>query len=227
MEKNLEALAGCPLFAGIPEEDLSSMLRCLGANVSRYDRGGTVIPEGGPARYVGIVLSGSVQIVQIDYFGNRSIVGGAGPSELFGESFACAGADSMPVSAVAAEPSQIMLIDCRRILHTCGSACAFHQRMIFNLLKVVAGKNIAFQQKIEVTSKRTTRGKLIAYLTQQGKRHNSSSFTIPYNRQELADYLEVERSGLSVELGKLRRQGLIETEGKRFRILRDLEGHRP
>lgn len=224
MENSLEALRSCPLFDGIAEKDIPSMLRCLGANVSRYDKGETVIAEGDPARYVGIVLRGTVQIVQIDYFGNRSIVAGAGPSELFGESFACAGAASVPVSAVAAEPAQVMLIDCLKITGTCGSACAFHQRMILNLLKVVAEKNLMFHQKVEVTSKRSTRGKLIAYLLQQGKRHNSSCFEIPYNRQELADYLEVERSGLSVEIGKLRKQGLIETEGKRFQILKNLEG---
>lgn len=223
MENYLEALRGCPLFAGITGEEILSMLRCLDANVSRYGRGETVLAEGAPAKSMGIVLRGTVQIVQIDYFGNRSIVAGIGPSGLFGESFACAGAASIPVSAVAAEPSQVMLIQCRKIIGACGNACAFHQRLILNLLKVVAEKNLVFQQKIEVTSKRSTRGKLIAYLLQQGKRHNSSSFEIPYNRQELADYLEVERSGLSVEIGKLRKQGLIETDGKRFHILKNLE----
>lgn len=223
MEKTQEALRNCPLFAGLADKDLQSMLRCLGANISRYDKGEAVIAEGDPARDVGIVLEGAVQIVQIDYFGNRSIVAGAGPSEIFGESFACAGASSVPVSVVAAEPTQVMLIDCLRIISTCSSACDFHQRMILNLLRVVAEKNLVFHQKIEVMSKRSTREKLIAYLLQQGKQHNSSSFAIPYNRQELADYLEVERSGLSVEIGKLRKQGLIETEGKRFRILKNLE----
>lgn len=226
MENLLETLRRCPLFDGIAAAELPSMLRCLGAKAVRYDKGETVIAEGDPARYVGIVLSGTVQIERNDCWGNRSIVAGIGPSELFGESFACAGVAAIPVSAVAAGPAQVMLLDCVRITSVCSSACGFHQRMILNLLRVVAEKNLVFHQKLEVTSKRSTREKLIAYLLQQGKRQNSSSFAIPYNRQELADYLGVERSGLSVEIGKLRKQGLIETEGKRFRILKNLETQR-
>ncbi|WP_325214291.1 Crp/Fnr family transcriptional regulator [Oscillibacter sp.] len=223
MENFLEALGDCPLFEGIAPEDIGAVLRCLGTKTSLYGKGETIIAEGEPAKYVGIVLSGVVQIVQVNYFGNRSIVAGVGSAELFGESFACAGAISVPVSAVAAEPAWVMLIDCARIVNTCTSACAFHQRMLLNLLKVVAAKNLVFHQKIEVTSKRSTREKLVTYLLQQAKRSRSGCFEIPYNRQELADYLGVDRSGLSVEIGKLRRLGLIDAKGKRFKILKELE----
>ncbi|MCI9003138.1 MAG: Crp/Fnr family transcriptional regulator [Oscillibacter sp.] len=223
MENFLEALGDCPLFEGITREDIEAVLQCLRAKTSRYGKGETIIAEGEPAKYVGIVLSGAVQIAQVDYFGNRSIVAGVGPAELFGESFACARAVSVPVSAVAAEPASVMLIDCARIVSTCTSACAFHQRMLLNLLKVVAAKNLVFHQKIEVTSKRSTREKLATYLLQQAKRSHSGCFEIPYNRQELADYLGVDRSGLSVEIGKLRHLGLIDVKGKRFKILKELE----
>ena len=223
MENFLELLEHCPLFDGIRQADIAAMLQCLGARVLRCSKGETILAEGAPAKYVGIVLSGAVQIVRVDYFGNRSIIARAGPAELFGESFACAGVISMPVTATATEPTQVLLIDCVRITSSCGRACAFHQQVILNLLKVIAEKNLAFHQKIEVTSKRTTREKLVTYLSQQAKRYNSSSFEIPYNRQDLADYLGVDRSGLSVEIGKLRRQGLIEARGREFIILEALE----
>lgn len=118
----------------------------------------------------------------------------------------------------ATEAAQVMLIDCLRITHPCGSQCPFHQQMILNLLRIVAAKNLVFHQKIEVTSKRTTREKLMTYLTLQAKGQGSLEFDIPYDRQELADYLEVDRSGLSAEIGKLRRQGVIEADRSRFKL---------
>lgn len=219
MKKYFEVLQSCPLFQGISAQDLPAVLGCLGAKISSYDKGETIIAEGEPARYVGIVLSGAVQIIRVDYFGNRSIVAGIEPAELFGESFACAGIASIPVSAVTMEQTRVMLIDCRKITCSCSNSCGFHQQMIFNLLQVVARKNLIFHEKIEITSKRSTRGKLVAYLLLQAEKNQSNCFEIPYNRQELADYLEVERSGLSVEIGKLCRQGVIEAERQKFKIL--------
>lgn len=222
MEKYFAILRNCPLFYSISEQNLSAMLHCLGARIVHYDKGATIMAEGDEARYVGIVLLGAVQIVRVDYFGNRSIVAEIGPVELFGESFACAGVTSIPVNAVAVEPAQVMLIDCRKITHSCSNACEFHQQIIYNLLKVVAEKNLIFHQKIEVTSKRSTREKLMAYLLLQAKKSHSNCFEIPYNRQELADYLEVDRSGLSVEIGKLCRQGVITAERNRFQVIANI-----
>ena len=110
-------------------------------------------------------------------------------------------------------------MDCRRITTTCSSACSFHSRIIFNLLGLVAANNLVFDQKIQITSQRTTREKLMAYLVNQAKLNGSSSFTIPYDRQSLADYLEVDRSGLSSEISKLRKEGILESEKNRFTLL--------
>ena len=219
MNKFFPVLANCPLFDGIDPRDLPAMLGCLGARVCGYEKNQPVFREGEPARYVGIVLSGGVQVVREDYYGNRSIVAHIGPSELFGESFACAGIRALPVSAMAAEASQIMLIDCQRITTSCSSTCIFHNKMIFNLLKVVAQKNLVFHQKIEITSKRTTREKLMAFLMTQAKQHKASSFTIPYDRQGLADYLGVDRSAMAAEISKLRREGIIACEKSHFQLL--------
>jgi len=219
MKKYLNILKVCPLFYGIAEENLLRMLTCLGARVEFFDKKYTVIAEGNPAKFVGIVLSGSVQIMMTDYYGNRSIVGHSEASQVFGEAFACAEVRKMPVSIVANEPSEIMFIDCTHILHTCTNNCGFHQQLIFNMMKNLAVKNIQFHQKIEVTSKRSTREKLMTYLMLCAKKAGKSSFDIPFDRQELADFLGVERSGLSVEIGKLKKEGIINTRKKYFELL--------
>ena len=219
MKKYLEILKKCPLFFGIEDEKLLTMLNCLSAKVVSFDKKYTVLAEGTPAKYIGVVLTGSAQILQIDYYGNRSILGNVGPSEVFNEAFACAETKAVPVTVIANEPSEIMLIDCSHILHTCQNNCGFHQQLIFNLMKDLAMKTIIFHQRIEVTSKRTTREKLLAYLFLQAKKADSPEFTIPFDRQELADYLEVDRSGLSAEISKLKNEGIINCNRSRFELL--------
>ena len=220
MEKSLEILKTCPLFSGVQESDLEAMLACLGAKQLEAGKGNTIFHEGDPAVYVGIVLSGAIRVIREDYYGNRSIVAHMGPGEVFGESFACAGVQALPVSVVAEENSSYLLINCKRITVSCTNACSFHSRMIYNLLQMVARKNLVFNQKLEITSKRTTREKLMAYLMNQAKLQGKEEFTIPYDRQALADYLEVDRSGLSVEISKLRKEGRILCDKNRFQLLR-------
>lgn len=219
MKKYLEIFEKCPLFDRIEEQDLLRMLGCLGAKVESFDKKYTIMAEGNPAKYIGIVLSGSAQIVQNDYYGNRSILSRIGPAEMFAEAFACARIQTIPVSVIANEPCEVMLIDSDHILHTCQNNCGFHQQLIFNLMKDLAAKAILFHQKIEIIAKRTTRDKLMAYLMFQAKKTGSNRFSIPFDRQELADYLEVDRSGLSAEISKLRREGVLESHKKEFELL--------
>lgn len=216
MKNYLDVLQKCPLFAQIEEENLLRMLVCLGARVESFDKKYTIIAEGNPAKYIGIVLSGSVQIIRIDYYGNRSILSEIGVSEVFAEAFACAEVPSIPVTVIANEPCDIMLIDCGHILHTCSNNCGFHQQLIFNLMKDLATKTIMFHQKIEITSKRSTREKLLTYLMFQAQKAGKNRFQIPFDRQELADYLEVDRSGLSAEISRLRKEGVLESDRNEF-----------
>ena len=219
MKKHLEILRKCPLFRQIEDENLIRMLGCLGAKVETFDKKYTIFAEGSPAKYIGIVLSGSAQIVQVDYYGNRSILSGIEPSEVFAEAFACAEVRSIPVTVIANEPCEVMLIDCNHVLHTCTNSCGFHQQLIFNLMKDLAKKTLMFHQRIEITSKRSTREKLLTYLMLQAKKANSNRFDIPFDRQELADYLEVDRSGLSAEISKMRKEGMIECKKNHFELL--------
>ena len=215
-----DILYTCPLFADIAKEDLSAMLSCLNARTISAEKGGYLLKEGSPALYVGILLSGRAQVVRTDYFGNRSIVVSIQSGELFAEAFACADVDMLPVSVEAVEPSTALLIDCRRIMNPCCHACAFHSQLIFNLLKMIAVKNLTMHQKAEITSKRTTREKLMTYLTLQAKQADSDRFTIPFDRQALADYLGVDRSGLSAEMSRLKQEGFINYYKNSFHLKR-------
>ena len=219
MKKYIDIIGKCALFSGISREDILNMLSCLEARIITAAKKQVIFAEGDEAKSMGVVLRGKVRIIREDYYGNRSIVAEVEPGELFAETVAAAGAERMPVSAVAAEESEVMLIDCRRVLYQCGKGCSFHNKLVGNLVQVVAKKNMILNQKIDIISKRTTREKLMTFLLSEAKKKNAGEFDIPYNRQELADYLGVERSALSAEIARMRRDGLIESEKSRFRLL--------
>ena len=222
MKKYFEVLKKCPLFVSVKDEELSALLGCLGVKIDSFDEKYTIFREGNPAKYFGIVLSGKVMTVTTDYYGNRSIVSESGPSELFGEEFACCEMSAIPVSVIASEPCEVMLVECRRVLTACSHSCRHHHTMIYNLMKDLAEKNISYHERMEIISKRTTRDKLIAYLLGEARRAGSPSFDIPFDRQELADYLEVDRSGLSSEIGKLVREGVLKSTREHFELLDEI-----
>jgi CRP-like cAMP-binding protein len=218
MVKYLSALKSCPLFSDITEKELDSMLSCLDAIEKTYEKNAFIFLAGQPAQAVGIVLTGSVTIQHEDFWGNRAILMRLGPGEMFAEAFSCAGSKNLPVSAEAAEKTTIMLMDCRRIITTCSSACVFHTLLIRNLLNVLAQKNILLTRKIEHLTKHSTREKLLSYLSAQAQLAGAGRFDIPFNRQELADYLSVDRSAMSSELGKMRDEGLLSFERNHFEL---------
>lgn len=183
MKKYLEILCKCRLFQNMENESITAMLSCLGAELRSYSKNQNIFTEGETVSHIGIILSGTAQIVRVDFYGNRSIVTNIEPLQLFWESLACTETNSIPVNVIAEKECEVMLIDCRKILHPCSNACEFHSQMIFNLMKEIAAKNLLLNQKIEIISKRTTREKLMTYLMIQAKQHGSSSFTIPYDRQ--------------------------------------------
>ena len=212
-------LASATLFEGIAKGDLPGMLRCLDARAAAYEAGETVFLAGDAVRGVGIVCSGEVQVLREDIFGNRTIQAQLTQGEIFGETLACARVEVLPVSVVATTPSEILIIDYRRIVTTCTSSCAFHKFLIENMLGILAGKNLMLNRKIEVLSARTTRAKLTAYLSSQAQRTGSARFRIPFDRQELADYLAVDRSAMSTEMGRMRDEGLLRFKRNEFELL--------
>ena len=220
MRSELEALLACPLFDGVDRADAESMLSCMRGRVISVEKGEPIFLADSPAEYVGILLEGGARVQREDFYGNRTIQASLRPGELFGEVFACAGVGRLPVSVEATANSRVMLIQMRRIIEVCPSACAFHNRVVLNLLRVMAAKNLQLNRKLEITSRRTTREKLMAYLMGQAKAAGAERFVIPFDRQGLADYLGVDRSALSAEIGKLRREGVIESDRSSFRLLK-------
>lgn len=222
MKKNFEGLKNVyefEIFRGIKAEEMEAMLQCLNAKSSSFKKGEAIMLEGDPASCMGIVISGQADIIKEDYYGNRSIMAKVDAGELFGEVFACAGADAMPVSVFAAENCRIMFMDCGKVIRTCSRSCPFHGTLISNLLRIVSEKALFLNRKIDFLSKRRTREKLLAFLSSQAKQAGKSDFTIPFNRQELADFLCVERSAMSAELSRMKRDGLIDYDRSRFRLL--------
>lgn len=191
-----------PLFQNILPEDIPVMLKRLHAYTKSYPKEEYIRHAGDPADFIGIVESGSIHVLQDDYYGNRNITASISEGSLFGEAFVCAGIPHLPVDIVAAEDCNIMFLNGKKLLNTCDNGCEFHHTLIRNLLGIVAQNNMYLNQKIKYISRKTTREKLIAYLTDQAKMKGSNDFTISFNRQELADYLGVERSAMSAELGQ-------------------------
>lgn len=218
MQKYISSVKFNPLFGKISDADLPSLLSCLSATVRSYEKGEMIFAAGQKAENVGLVCSGKVHVFFEDYMGNRNIISPLDEGDLFGEAFACAGTQRLPVSVMAVARSEIMLIDYKKIVSTCPTTCEFHSKLIENMLGIVAAKNVALSQKMEILSKRNTREKIIAYLSAQALRAGSRKFTIPLDRQGLADYLCVERSAMSVELSKMQREGLIRTNKSEFEI---------
>lgn len=219
--ENLDAIHCSSLFAGIDESDLRPLLLCLGAWTKDYKKGEYVFSSGDSVSQVYIVVSGRVQLTKDDVFGNRMLLETIINGGIFAEAFACVGVGNIGVSAMCVTDCRIMLADYRKLITTCSSACAFHSRLVQNMMLVLAQKNLNLEEKIEHLSKRTTREKLLSYLSAQSQRFGSMNFNIPYNRQELADYLCVERSAMSHELAKMKRDGLIDYHKNTFRLLKN------
>lgn len=218
MKKYVPILKTSPLFFHIEEDNISDMLTCLSARKKSLRKEEYIWTAGDQITQVGIVLSGSVHIIKEDYWGNRSILAKLVPGEIFGESFAFAGIDKSPVSVATYEPTEILLVSTKKIITACPNTCPHHASLIDNMLKIMADKNRMLTQKIELLIKRTTREKLLSYLSVQAVSENSSSFHIPFNRQELADYLSVDRSAMSNELCKLRNEGLLTFRKNHFEL---------
>jgi CRP-like cAMP-binding protein len=206
------------LFSGINEGDLERLLRCLSAVSTVYEKNDFIFLAGEAVSSVGLVLSGSVNVIKEDFWGSRSIIAKLHSGELFAESFSCAKVKAIPVSVVAAEKCEVMLIKYPGIVRTCVSSCQFHNTLIQNMLNITASKNIKLTQKIEYMTKKTTKEKLLAYLSARALEAGGSSFDIPFNRQELADYLSVDRSAMSNVLCKMRDEGLLKFNKNHFEL---------
>lgn len=219
MKQYYSLLRTISLFEGIKEIDYPPLLDCLNAKVQHYDKNQIVFLKDEDSVFVGILLSGQAQVMKEDYFGNRFLLTNLDQGSLFGETFVCADIKKLPVSVITTAESNILFINYRRLTTSCTNACDFHGRMIKNMLRILAMKNLMLNQKLEFVTKRSTREKLLAYLSYEAQKAEKNRFIIPYNRQELADYLSVDRSAMSAELSRLRDEGKIKFYKSEFEIL--------
>ena len=216
---NYRFLAQTPLFQETSPQEIEAMLACLGSDVRRYQRGQIIYRAGDVVHALGMVLSGSVLIEIDDVWGNTTVLDCAGPGHIFAETYACLPDEPLMVHVKAAEACQILFLNVGRVLQICPSSCGHHITLVQNLLALSAQKNLNLSRKIFHTAPKTIRGRLLSYLSDQSVRSGSRSFTIPFNRQQLADYLNVDRSALSNELSKMQREGLIRVERNQFVLL--------
>lgn len=216
MKDFLPVIRSSQLFSGISEDELTAMLVCLKAEKKDFPKEAFVLRAGDTADSIGLVLAGTVLIIQEDIWGNRNILSKAGPGQTFAAAYACAPGAVLNVSVTAETPVTAMFLNVRRVMDVCPSACAHHSRIIRNLLSELAEKNLRFNEKLTHMGQRTTRAKIMSYLSAEAQRLGKYEFDIPFSRQQLADYLAVERSGLSLELGKMRGEGIIDFRKSHF-----------
>ena len=216
MKDFLSVFRSSRLFSGISEKELTDLCSCLRIRKENYPRDAFLLRVGDTAESIGLVLSGNVLVIQEDVWGNRNILSKSGPGQTFAAAYACAPGSVLNVSVVAEIPVVAVFLNTQCLLGMCPSACAYHSRMIRNLLGELAGKNLRFSEKLMHMGQRTTRAKLMSYFSAEAQRLGTYELDIPFSRQQLSDYLGVERSGLSLELGKMKRDGLLEFHKNHF-----------
>lgn len=215
--------AKIPLFRNMTNEDIRSALQCVGAFTREYRKAEFILLEEDKVQCVGCVVKGSVQMIREDVWGNKTMLITIGEKELFGESFACGGEVGSLVSFVAQEDATVLFLPFDRVMHSCSSACAHHQKLVINMVTVMAEKNARLISKIDVLSKKTLREKIAAYLLGEASYHHSKYFEIPLGRVQLAEYLNADRSALTRELNAMKAEGFIDFEKNTFRILKEFE----
>ena len=219
MKQFIPILKQTKLFAGLMDQKIETMLSCLGARRKEYKKGEYVFSQGEHLQYFAVLVEGGLLIQQDDYWGNRSIVSPIVVGEMFGEAYIAPESGPLLCDVVAVEDSTVILFAAAKVLTTCSSACRFHGMVVQNLFFAISERNRNLVQKLGHMSKRSTREKLISYLSAESQRNNSASFTIPFNRQQLADYLSVDRSAMSNELCKMRDDGLLLFDKNSFQLL--------
>lgn len=211
-------LVNTNLFHGIREEELVPLLKCLSAREKAYRKNEMIYRTGDVVHEIGLVESGSVNIVVNFYWGDSNILGHIGQGKIFAGNYAAIPGEELICDVVAAENCEILFLDFSKFSTTCSSACGFHLRVIRNMLRILALKSLSLSRRMMHTAPKSMRDKLLSYLSEQAIVNGSASFAIPFNRQQLADYLGVDRSAMSAELSRMRKDGLIAYRKNEFHL---------
>jgi CRP-like cAMP-binding protein len=220
MRKFIPPLLSCRLFDGIKAAEIEKLLDCFHARTRKFEKDAYIFMENDEISVMGIVISGAVHLVRDDFWGNRTIIARIAAGEIFAESFACGKTGRLPLSAIAVEKTEALFINAQKISAACASACPFHTKILNNMIQELSGKNVILINKIQHITRRSTREKLISYLSAEAKAAGNSSFDIPFNREELAEFLSVDRSAMSSELGRMKTDGLLTFRKNHFTLFR-------
>ena len=215
---NYSFLSNTALFHGIREDELQEMLPCLNAHEREYQKNEIILRVGDTVSEIGLIESGSINIVVNFYWGNSHIFGHIGTGDVFAQNFAAIPGRELNCDVVAAEDTEVLFIDIRHLLSTCQSGCPHHRRLIHNLIRISAEKNLSLSNRMMHTAPKSIRDRLLSYFSEQATLNRSPRFSVPFSRQQLADYLGVDRSALSNELSKMRRDGLIAYQKNDFQL---------
>ena len=216
---NLHFLESTLLFRGIREQEISGMLGCLNAKEKTYLKDETILRAGSTTGSIGLVERGSVNIVVTFFWGGSHIFSHIAAGQIFAETYAAIPGKELLCDVVAAEPTEVLFLDMEKLLTACSTGCPCHSRIIHNLLRISAMKNLSLSNRMMHTASRSIRERLLSYLSEQAMEQGSAHFTVPFDRQQLADYLGVDRSAMSAELSKMKKDGLIEYRKSEFTLL--------
>jgi len=216
MKKYLPILRQCGLFEGIGDQNIIDMLPCLDAKTAFYPKGSILYGAGHIPDRLCLIISGEAHMSETDFWGNVSLMSVCVEGDLFGESFVSAA--PLPFDITAQRDTMLMTFDIGKVLSTCPNGCPFHKAVVKNLFLIISAKNRSLVSKMGHITKRTTREKVLSFLSYQASMAKNDSFVIPFNRQQLADYLAVDRSALSATLSSMQKQGLLTYRKNHFTL---------
>lgn len=214
-----EIILKSKIFKNIEENEVDLLLKCINNYRKTFKKGEVILREGEKTEYMGIVITGSVVVERADLWGNNTVLGVISPGGIFAETYSILNDEPLMINVYANEKSEILFLRTNEIFKTCEKSCNFHDQLILNLIRIASFKNLNLSRKILHTGPKTIRGKLLSFFSEWVKKENSLSFSIPYNRQQLADYLSVDRSAMSNELSKMQKEGILEFKKNKFKII--------
>lgn len=208
-----------PIFRGIETAEYDDLVSCGCVRHADYAKGAVLFHTGDRTREFGILLRGEVHIENIDVWGNRIILHSIAPGQSFAETYAFCGAPMM-VDVVSARDSRVLFVDLEPLLTPANHGKSWYPKLLQNLLVLSTNKNLAWSTRMFCISSKNIRTRVMNYLSGEAVRRGSMEFDIPFNRQQMADYLNVERSALSKELGRMQKEGILRFRKNRFHLCR-------
>lgn len=218
IEPIIPILRKSKMFSGLGDDEIAVLLEGFGADFKAYSKGEILVQSGIKLKKFGMLVCGEVTIVHEDFWGNRTLISELLPGQLFAEAFAFSECAKTYVTVVAEKDCSALWLDADRVTDVEMTSCA-HITVLKNLLADFVEKTLTVNEKIRHMSKRTTRQKLLSYLSSIAEKRGADEFDIPLDRTRLADYLAVDRSAMTTELTRLKRDGVIDFSGKHIRLL--------